>query len=130
MRRVLVVDDNPQVRQNLCEALKRETDFDVCGEAENGREAIDKAKSLQPDLIVMDFSMPVLNGLEAVRLLKDLMPNVPVIIYTAHSSQIVETEARSAGAAATVSKAESVAVLVRTIRNLLELRHDLRKCAM
>ena len=120
MRRVLVVDDNPQVRRNLCEALKREADFDVCGEAENGREAIDKANSLQPDLIVMDFSMPLLNGLEAVRLLKDLMPNVPVIIYTAHSSQIVETEARSAGAAATVSKSESVAVLVRTIRSLLD----------
>jgi DNA-binding NarL/FixJ family response regulator len=78
MRRVLVVDDNPLVRQALCEAFKREADFDVCGEAENGLEAIDQANFLQPHLIVMDFSMPVLNGLEAVRLLKDLMPRVIV----------------------------------------------------
>jgi DNA-binding NarL/FixJ family response regulator len=120
MRRVLVVDDNPQVRQGLCEVFKREADFDVCGEAENGREAIDKANSLQPDLIVMDLSMPVLNGLEALRLLKDVMPNVPVIIYTAHSGQIVESEARAAGAAATISKSENVALLVRTIRSLLD----------
>jgi DNA-binding NarL/FixJ family response regulator len=120
MRRVLLVDDNPQVRQSLCEVFKREADFDVCGEAENGREAIDQANSLHPDLIVMDLSMPVLNGLEAVRLLKDLMPKVPVIIYTSHSGQFVETEAHAAGAAATVSKSESIAVLVRTIRSLLD----------
>jgi len=64
--------------------------------------------------------MPVLNGLEAVRLLKDLMPRVPVIIYTAHGGQFVETEARAAGAAATVFKSESVAVLVRRSRSLLD----------
>ena len=73
-----MVDDNPPVRQALCEAFKREADFDVCGEAENGREGIDQANSLQPDVIVMDFSMPVLNGLEAVRLLNALMPRVVV----------------------------------------------------
>jgi DNA-binding NarL/FixJ family response regulator len=115
-----VVDDNPLVRQALCEAFKREADFDVCGEAENGREGIDQANSLQPDVIVMDFSMPVLNGLEAVRLLNALMPRVPVIIYTAHGGQLVEMEARAAGAAATLSKSESVPVLVRTIRSLLD----------
>ncbi len=115
-----MVDDNPLVRQALCEAFKREADFDVCGEAENGLEAVDQANSLQPDFIVMDFSMPVLNGLDAVRLLKDLMPRVPVIIYTALGGQFVEMEARAAGAAATVSKSESVAVLIRTIRSLLD----------
>ena len=57
-----MVDDNPQVRQALCEVFKREADFDICGEAENGREAIDQANSLQPDLIVMDFSMPLINS--------------------------------------------------------------------
>jgi DNA-binding NarL/FixJ family response regulator len=77
--------------------FKREADFDVCGEAENGREAIDQANSLQPDLIVMDFSMPVLNGLEAARLLRNLVSRVPVIIYPAHDDQVVETEALAAG---------------------------------
>jgi len=106
-------------REALREVLKREADFDVCGEAENGQEAIDKGNYLRPDLIVMDLSMPVLNGFEAVRLLKDLMPNVPVIIYTDHGGQIVERDARTAGAAATVFKSENVAVLVHTIRELL-----------
>ena len=119
MGRVLVVDDNPRVREALREVLKREADFDVCGEAENGQEAIDKGNYLRPDLIVMDLSMPVLNGFEAVRLLKDLMPNVPVIIYTDHGGQIVERDARTAAAAATVFKSENVALLVHTIRELL-----------
>ena len=71
---VLVVDDNALIRQALCELFKREADFEVCGEAENGREAIEKAQQLHPDLIVMDLSMPVMNGIEAARVLKGLMP--------------------------------------------------------
>jgi DNA-binding NarL/FixJ family response regulator len=120
MRRVLVVDDNPQVRQALCEVFKREADFDVCGEAENGREAIEKAQQLHPDLIVTDFSMPLMNGLEAARVLKSLMPTVPVIIYTSHNGQFVETEALAAGAAAVISKSEDVAVLIRKARSLFD----------
>jgi two-component system chemotaxis response regulator CheB len=58
------VDDNPLVRQAVCELFTREGDFDVCGEAENGREAIEKAQLLRPNLIVTDLSMPVMNGLE------------------------------------------------------------------
>ena len=98
----------------------REGDFDVCGEAENGRDAIEKAKQLQPDLIVTDLSMPIMDGLEEARLLKTLMPTLPVIIYTAHSDPIVEKEARYAGASAVVSKSESVAVLIRTARSLFD----------
>ena len=85
VRSVLVVDDNPLVRRMLCELFTREGDFDVCGEAENGREAIEKAHLLRPNLIVTDLSMPVMNGLEETRVLKKLMPAVPVIIFTAHS---------------------------------------------
>ncbi len=68
VKSVLIVDDNPIVRNALCELLAREEDFDVCGEAENGREAIEKAQQLCPDLIVTDLSMPVMNGLEETRL--------------------------------------------------------------
>ncbi len=74
---VLIVDDNAFIRQALCDIFKREADFEVCGEAENGREAIEKAQQLHPDLIVMDVSMPVMNGIEAARVLKGLMPTVP-----------------------------------------------------
>ena len=71
---ILIVDDNAYVRQMICEAFKRESEFEVCGEAENGKEAIDKALVLHPDLIVLDLSMPVMNGLDAARELKNRMP--------------------------------------------------------
>ena len=64
-RSVLIVDDNQVVRQALCDLFTREGDFDVCGEAEDGREGVEKAQMLQPDLIVTDLSMPVMNGLGA-----------------------------------------------------------------
>src|SRR5438876_8473159 len=80
---VLVVDDNALIRQALCELFKREADFEVCGEAENRREAIEKAQELRPHLIVLDLSMPVMNGLDAARVLKRLMPTVPLIMYSA-----------------------------------------------
>ncbi len=64
---VLIVDDNAFIRQALCELFKKEADFEVCGEAENGKKAIEKARELRPDLIVLDLSMPVMNGFDAAR---------------------------------------------------------------
>jgi YesN/AraC family two-component response regulator len=78
--RVLIVDDNYSVRQALIEIFKREADFDVCGEAGNGHEAIRVAQLLSPDLIVLDLAMPVMNGLDAARMLRRLMPAVPLIM--------------------------------------------------
>jgi CheY-like chemotaxis protein len=120
LRSVLVVDDNPIVRRMLCELFTREGDFNICGEAENGREAIEKAQLLRPDLIVTDLSMPVMNGLEETRVLKKLMPSVPVIIFTAHSDPLVEKEAREDGVSAVVSKSEAVDVLITKARGLLD----------
>ena len=119
-RKVLVVDDNPIIRQALCELFAAEGEFEVCGEAGNGREAIERAQELQPDLIVTDLSMPVMNGLEETRLLKKLMPDVPVIIYTAHSDAFLEKEACSAGASAVISKSEAAATLVVRARRLFD----------
>jgi DNA-binding NarL/FixJ family response regulator len=116
---VLVVDDNAFVRQVLCLAFTSEAGFDVCGETENGRDAIEKAQALQPDLIVMDLSMPVMNGIEATRALKTLMPMVPVIIFSEYSDAFSEKEARSAGISALVSKSEPVSVLIHKARALL-----------
>jgi DNA-binding NarL/FixJ family response regulator len=120
VRSVLVVDDNPLVRQAVCELFTREGDFDVCGEAENGREAIEKAQLLCPNLIGTDLSMPVMNELEETRVLKKLMSAVPVIIFTAHNDPLVEKEARAAGVSAVVSKFEAVSVLITKARGLLD----------
>lgn len=120
IRSVLVVEDNPLIRRMLCELFTREGDFDVWGEAEDGREAIEKAQLLCPNLIVTDLSMPVMNGLEETRVLKKLLPAVPVIIFTAHSDPFIEKEAREAGVSAVVSKSEAVTVLITKARGLLD----------
>lgn len=119
---MLMVDDNPLIRRAVCEAFRRQGDFGGFDEAENGRDAIEKAQKLHPSLIIMDLSMPVLNGLEATRRLKQLMPTVPVILYSIHSVRSLEAEAIAAGAAAVISKSEPVAVLIQKARQLLEQR--------
>lgn len=119
-RSVLLVDDNAVVRKALCELFTREGDFEICGEAENGREAIEQARLLQPALIVTDLSMPLMDGLEETRILKKLMPAVPVIIYTANSDPSVDREALAAGASAIICKSDAAVVLIAKARELLD----------
>ena len=116
---VLIVDDNALIRQALCEIFKRESDFQVCGEAENGQQAIEKAQQLHPDLIVLDLSMPVMNGLDAARVLKRLMPTVPLIMYSAFGDTFAEQQARLMGISELVSKSEHASVLIHRARGLL-----------
>jgi DNA-binding NarL/FixJ family response regulator len=115
---ILIVDDNAYIRLGLYELFKRESDFEVCGEAENGKEAIAKALDLHPDLIVLDLSMPVMNGLEAARQLKRLMPDVPLIMYSL-LGDIVEEQARLAGISELISKSQPAAILIKKARSLL-----------
>ena len=119
---VLVVDDNPAVRELICQLFTRELDFSVCGEAENGREAVERAQELKPDLVVTDLSMPVMNGLEEIHALRRLMPSVPIILYSAYMDSFIEKEGRAAGASAVVAKTDVVAKLIATARSLL---HDI-----
>ena len=116
---VLIVDDNTSTRQALCEVFQREADFEVCGEAENGHEAIERARQLHPDLIVLDVSMPVMNGLEAAHVLRGMMPTVPLILYTAFKDYLVEQQVRLMGVSELVSKSDPVSVLIAKARNLL-----------
>ena len=117
---ILIADDNSIIREALCEFFGREEDFAVCGEAENGREAVEKAQRLQPDLILLDLSMPVMNGLEASRVLRRVMPDVPIIMYSAYGDSFTEEESRSAGVWALVSKSEHISVLLGKARRVLE----------
>jgi CheY-like chemotaxis protein len=87
-KRVLVADDSPLIRKMLCQLFEREEDYDMCAEAENGQEAIELALKHRPDLIILDFAMPVLNGLDAARKLKKIMPEVPIILFTHHATAI------------------------------------------
>ena len=118
---VLVVDDNASIRQSLYQLFASQADFDVCGEAENGAEAIEKARELHPDVIVMDLSMPVMNGIDATRALKKLMPSVPVIVFSEYSDALSEDAAHSAGVSALVSKGKNVSALLGEVRRLCGL---------
>lgn len=119
VRSILIVDDSAFIRKALCEVFTREGDFDTCGETENGRDAIEKAKQLRPDLIVLDLSMPVMNGLDAARVLKRLMPKVPLGMYSAFGDGYVEQQASLVGVSAVVSKSEPATTVVGAARSLL-----------
>lgn len=119
---VLIVDDSAAIRKVICELFTREGDFEVCGEAENGQEAIDMAQRIKPALIVTDLSMPVMNGLDETRILRRLMPDIPIILYSAHIDPFVEKEALSAGATAVVPKSDVVALLIAKSRELVQSR--------
>ena len=118
-RSILIVDDSAFIRKALCEMFKREEDLDVCGEAENGRDAIEKAQQLRPDLIVLDLSMPVMNGLDAARVLKRLLPKVPLIMYSAFGDRYAQQLARLIGVSSVISKSEPATTLVGKARSLL-----------
>jgi DNA-binding NarL/FixJ family response regulator len=116
--KVLIVDDSALVRGVVRRLFETEEVFEVCGEAENGREAVEKTTELRPELIVMDLAMPLLNGLDATRAIKRLEPGVPVILFSGFSNVLEETEARSVGISALVSKSEP--------SRLINVAHQLR----
>lgn len=116
---ILIVDDNAIIRRSLRRILESVEGWKVCGEAADGQEGIDKAKELGPDLIILDLSMPRLNGLEAARILSKTMPKVPLLMFSAHTGHIVQKEATAAGVSAVLSKTGDVDTLVRQAHILL-----------
>jgi DNA-binding NarL/FixJ family response regulator len=117
--KVLIADDNAFVRTALYEIFRREPDLHVCGVVENGREAIEEAFRLQPDLILLDLEMPVMNGLEAARVLRQMMPAVLLVIYSARPREISPQVATSIGISGLVSKTDRISVLMETVRGVL-----------
>jgi len=116
---VLIADDQEVIRRVLCLLFASQSDFEVCGEAENGQEAIEMAQVLHPDLIMLDLSMPVMNGIEAACELKRLMPMTPIIVFSEFTDVFSEREARTTGVAALISKTESFSVLLEKARAAL-----------
>jgi len=103
---VLVADDNETIRREICRVLLRETECEICGEAHHGLDAIEKAQQLHPNSIILDLSMPVMNGIDAARALRARMPTVPIIMFPLYVDPFLKEELRSAGVADVVSKSE------------------------
>jgi len=119
VKSVLIADDQEFIRKVLCDLFASQRDFDVCGEAENGLEAVEMAQVLRPDLILLDLSMPMMNGIEAACELKRLMPMVPIIVFSEYGDVFSEREARSSGISGIVSKTEHLSVLLDKARAAL-----------
>jgi len=115
--KVLVVDDTEHVRDMLVQMLELDG-FDVVGQAASGEEAIDLAQTSDPNVIVMDYVMPDLDGLSAAKAIKEDRPTQAIILYTAYLDANVENQAREAGVALVVGKVEGLNQLERHINEL------------
>ncbi|MEA2497873.1 MAG: hypothetical protein QOH26_278 [Actinomycetota bacterium] len=115
--KVMVVDDTDHVRGMLVDMLELDG-FDVVGQASSGREAIDIARESRPDVIIMDYKMPGMDGLTAARSIREDRPDQAIILYTAYLDPQLEIEAREAGVAMTVGKVEGLNQLERHITEL------------
>lgn len=115
---VLLVDDHAVVREGLRLVLEVEKDIKVIAEARNGREAVALAKKLQPDVVVMDIAMPLLNGFEATRQIKKLFPDIKVLILSAHSDDEYVDQMIAIGAAGYLIKQSSAQILSKAIREV------------
>jgi PAS domain S-box-containing protein len=113
--RVMFVDDHKVMRQGLIQLLARQTNIEVVGEAANGREAVEKAGQLNPQVIVMDVSMPIMDGIEATRLIKAKMPHIRVVGLSMFEDEHIFTAMRQAGAETLIGKTSSTAELLYAI---------------
>jgi DNA-binding NarL/FixJ family response regulator len=119
-KRILIVEDEVSVRTAVRTFLEHHSHLEVCGEAVNGVEALEKAVALRPDLIVLDLSMPQMNGVEVASLLRARMPLIPVVVYTMFEDVLGKSLAATLGIAAIVSKSDGLTRLLARIEALLE----------
>ena len=118
--RILVVDDTQAIRRSVRLRIQRETDWLICGEAENGKEAIERVRELKPDVVLLDLSMPVMNGLDAARHIKAIAPQIRILMFTLHNYPQLLEEARKVGIERVLSKVGPAEVdLVDAVRSML-----------
>jgi DNA-binding NarL/FixJ family response regulator len=112
---VLIVDDSSVVRRLLRSYIEPHAPWRVCGEAENGMVAVQKVKELHPDVVILDFQMPVMNGIEAARQIALLAPNTAMVMLTMHNVEELSKQARAAGIKDVLSKSDVVDHLLASL---------------
>jgi two-component system nitrate/nitrite response regulator NarL len=117
--RILLADDQPDIRKIVRSTLEGYPRFEVCGEAVDGAKAIEEAKRLRPDVVVLNVSMPVLNGFEAAHEIKDSLPESAIVILSLNADKRFVEEAKKMGARGYVAKTRAGDALVRTIEQAL-----------
>lgn len=104
--RILVVDDNPVVRRYLRGVLEQHRGWRVCDEARNGQEAVDRFQQIRPDVVVLDFQMPYMNGLDAARIIGQLSPETPILMVTLYLTKQLSEEAQKVGVRGACAKTD------------------------
>lgn len=122
MLRILLADDHDLTRSGLRYLLEKQKDWTVCGEASNGRMAVDMAEKLRPDFAILDMSMPELNGLEATRQILKKQPQTKILIYTMHETEKVILDVLDAGARGVVLKSDAGENLVAAVESIAKGR--------
>jgi DNA-binding NarL/FixJ family response regulator len=120
--RCLVVDDHESVRVGVAAILATRANIEVCGEASNGQEAIEIARDLKPDLIIMDVNMPVLDGIHSAKEIRTFLPDVPILFFSMHDGIYLVHEAKMAGVQGFVSKTDARATLLDAVDALVNNR--------
>lgn len=118
-RQVLIADDNSVVRGIVKSFLTRRRDLAVCAEAANGREAVEKTRALKPDLVLLDLVMPEMNGVEVASVLKQSMPEIPIVLFTMYSENLGAYLTNAIGVAAVLSKPDGLTKLAKVVDILL-----------
>jgi DNA-binding NarL/FixJ family response regulator len=121
MARLLIIDDNPNIRF-LMRSFIEQGGHIVCGEATDGLEGVELAKQTQPDLILLDFTMPIMSGTETAALLKQAVPGTPIILFTLHGDEINRRYAAMMGADLVVNKADGIPKIAESVKLLLARR--------
>jgi two-component system nitrate/nitrite response regulator NarL len=116
---ILICDDNPTIRYLLRVFVESQTPFKVCGEADNGTAAIQKARLLQPDLVLLDLSMPVMTGAEAAVILKRTVPQMKIILFSMHLDDVSKSLGTAIGVDLMLSKSNSIHKLADHLHALL-----------
>jgi chemotaxis response regulator CheB len=110
-KRILVADDNPLIRKMLCKIFNDHKALEICDEAVNGQEAVEKAERLRPDLIILDLAMPVLDGLKAAEAICKFMPDVPIILFTLHAQRLKDFDLKNSSIRRVVPKTEMISMV-------------------
>jgi len=120
MARILIADDHAMMRKGLRATIEPHPGWEVCGEAATGLEAFEQTKLLKPDLVILDVSMPVLNGLEVAHRISMTMPEVRILLFTMHNSPQFAKDVSKSGAHGYVCKASGEELLTRAMETVLE----------
>lgn len=123
--RIAIADDSAAIRSALHEIISSNTDWDICGEAENGQAAVFLVQRFKPDLLILDLSMPVMNGLDAARRIAVISPKTRIVLFTGHASEQVVMEAKNVGIHSVIPK-DGSATLKRLIATLRDATNSFR----